>query len=95
VVDSTNSSVVVGIALFIVIPSVDTSEDENTDEYSVELMRFSFVVDIELDADSVDSEYVVDASAYRVVFSVAPVGIADNEKADDSVEVPTVSDKID
>ncbi len=76
------------------VPSVDTSEDENRDEYSVELMRFSFVVDIELDTDSVDSEYVVGASVYRVVFSVVPVGIVDNEKTDDSVEVPTVSDEI-
>jgi hypothetical protein len=95
VVDSTNSSVVVGIGLFIVVPSVDTSKDENRDEYSVELMRFSFVVDIELDTDSVDSQNVVGACVYRIVFSVVPVGIVDNEKADDSVEVPIVSDEID
>ncbi len=94
-VDSTNSSVVVGIGLFIVVPSVDTSKDENRDEYSVELMRFSFVVDIELDTDSVDSQNVVGACVYRIVFSVVPVGIVDNEKADDSVEVPIVSDEID
>jgi hypothetical protein len=43
----------------------------------------------------VDSEYVVGASVYRVFFSVVPVGIVDTEKADDSVEVPTISDKID
>jgi hypothetical protein len=95
VVGSTSSSVVVGIGLFIAVPSVDTSKVEIRDEYSVELMRFSFVVDIELDNDSVDSEYVVGACVYRIVFSVVPVGIVDNEKADDSVEVPTVCDEID
>jgi hypothetical protein len=95
VVDSTNSSVVVGIKLFIVVPSVDTSKDGNRDEYSVELIRFSFVVDIELDTDSVDSEYVVGACVYSVVFSVVPVGIVDNGKADDSVEVVIVSDVVD
>jgi hypothetical protein len=56
VVDSTNSSVVVGPRVFIVVPSVDISKDEDRDEYPVELIRFSFLVDIELDNDSLDSE---------------------------------------
>ncbi len=55
-VKSTNSSVVVGPTVFIVGASVDISEDEDRDEYSVELIRFSLVADIELDTDSVDSE---------------------------------------
>ncbi len=55
-VKSTNSSVVVGPTVFIVVASVDSSKDEDRDEYSVELIRFSFVVDIELDTYSVDSE---------------------------------------
>jgi hypothetical protein len=38
------------------VPSVDMSKDEDEDEYSVELIRFSFVVDKELDMDSADSE---------------------------------------
>ncbi len=60
-VKSTNSSVVVGPTVFIVVASVDSSKDEDRDEYSVELIRFSFVVDIELDTYSVDSEEVVGA----------------------------------
>ncbi len=55
-VDSTNGSVVLGPTVFIVLPSVDMSDDEDKDVYSVELIRFSFVVDIELDTNSVDSE---------------------------------------
>ena len=55
-VEFTNSSVVVGFRVFIVVPSVDISKDEDKDDNSVELIRFSFVVDIELDNDSVDSE---------------------------------------
>ncbi len=55
-VDSTNGSVVLGPTVFIVVPSVDMSNDEDKDVYSVELIRFSFVVDIELDTYSVDSE---------------------------------------
>ncbi len=55
-VKSTNSSVVVGLRVFIVVPSVDMSKDEDRDECSVELIRFSFVVDIELDKYSIDSE---------------------------------------
>jgi hypothetical protein len=56
VVDSTNSSVVVGLTVFIVVPPVGISKDEDSDEDWVELIRFSFVVDIELDKDSLDSE---------------------------------------
>jgi hypothetical protein len=52
----TSSSVVVGPRVFIVVPSVDISKDEDRDEYPVELIRFSFLVDIELDNDSLDSE---------------------------------------
>jgi hypothetical protein len=52
----TSSSVVVGPTVFNVVPSVDMSNDEDKDMYSVEPIRFSFVVDIELDTDSVDSE---------------------------------------
>ncbi len=52
----TSSSVVVGPIVFNVVPSVDMSNDEDKDMYSVEPIRFSFVVDIELDTDSVDSE---------------------------------------
>ncbi len=55
-VKSTNSSVVVGRTVFIVGASVDISKDEDREEYSVELIRFSLVADIELDRDSVDSE---------------------------------------
>jgi hypothetical protein len=58
-VDSTNGSVVLGPTVFIVVPSVDMSNDEDKDVYSVELIRFSFVVDIEFDTYSVDSEEVV------------------------------------
>jgi hypothetical protein len=51
-VKSTNSSVVVGLRIFIVVPFVDISKDEDRDEYSVELIRFSVVVDIEFNKDS-------------------------------------------
>jgi hypothetical protein len=54
--DPTDSSVVVPVTVVIVVPSVDMSKDEDRDEYSVELIRFSFVVDRELDNDSLDSE---------------------------------------
>jgi hypothetical protein len=63
-VEFTSSSVVVGPTVSIVVPSVDISEDEDKEEYSFELIRFSFVVDIELEKDSVDSEYVVGAVAF-------------------------------
>jgi hypothetical protein len=55
-VEFTNSSVVVGPRVFIVLPSVDMSKDEDRDEYSVELIRFAFPVNIELDNDSLNSE---------------------------------------
>ncbi len=48
----TNGSVVVGPTVFIVVPSLDVSKDE----YSVALKRFPFVVEIEFNKDSVDSE---------------------------------------
>jgi hypothetical protein len=57
----TNSSVVIGPSVVIVFPSVDMSKDEDKDVYSVELIRFSLVVDIEFNTDSVDSEKVVGA----------------------------------
>ncbi len=56
-----SSSVVVEPTVFNVVPSVDMSNDEDKDMYSVEPIRFSFVVDIELATDSVDSEEVVGA----------------------------------
>ncbi len=52
----TDSSVLVPLTVVVVMPSVDMSKDEDRDEYSVELIRFSFVVDRELDNDSLDSE---------------------------------------
>jgi hypothetical protein len=55
-VDSTKSSVLVRLMVFIVFPSVDISIDEDKDEYSVELRTFSFVVEIELIKDSLGSE---------------------------------------
>ena len=55
-VDASNSSVVVEIKVFIVVPSVDITIGEDEDEYSVELIRSSFAVDIELNMDSVDAE---------------------------------------
>jgi hypothetical protein len=48
--------VVVGPRVFIVVPSVEIKKDEDKDECFVEVMKFSFVVDIELDNDSPDSE---------------------------------------
>jgi hypothetical protein len=51
-----NSSVVVALRVFIVVSFVDISNDEDKDECSVELMRFSFVIEIEVNNDSVDSE---------------------------------------
>jgi hypothetical protein len=57
----TDSSVLVPLTVVVVMPSVDMSKDEDRDEYSVELIRFSFVVDRELDNDSLDSEKVVGA----------------------------------
>jgi hypothetical protein len=50
------SSVVVGPRVFIVVPSVEIRRDEDKDEYSVEVIKFSLLVDIELDNDSLDSE---------------------------------------
>ncbi len=38
----TSSSVVVGRRVFIVVPSVDISKDEDRDAYPLELIRFSF-----------------------------------------------------
>jgi hypothetical protein len=78
-----------------VVPSVDISKDEERDEYPVELIRYSFVVDIELDNDSLDSEYVVGACVYSIVFSVVPVRIDIDAKGDDSIELATVSGVID
>ncbi len=60
-VEFTSSSVAVGPTVSIVVPSVDISEDEDKDAYPFEFIRFSFVVDIELEKDSLDSEYVVGA----------------------------------
>jgi hypothetical protein len=54
--DPTDSSVVVPVTVVIVVPSVDMSKDEDRDEYSVELIRFAFPVNIELDNDSLNSE---------------------------------------
>ena len=51
-VEATNGSVVVGFKVFIVVPSVDMNNGEDEDEYSVELITFSFVVEIELSNDS-------------------------------------------
>jgi hypothetical protein len=42
--------------VFIVFPSVDISIDEDEDEYSVELRPFSFVVETELNKDSLGSK---------------------------------------
>jgi hypothetical protein len=42
--------------MVVTIVEVDISDDEEKDGYLVELMRFSFVIDIELNKDSVDSE---------------------------------------
>jgi hypothetical protein len=94
-VKSTNNSVVVGPIVFIVVPSVDMSKDEDREEYPVELIEFSFVVDVEVDNDSMDSEYVVGACVYRIVFSVLPVRIVDHAKGDDSIELGTSSGVID
>jgi hypothetical protein len=35
---------------------VDINDDEDKDEYLVELIRFSFVIEIKLNNDSVNSE---------------------------------------
>jgi hypothetical protein len=90
-VRSTNTSVVVGLSIFIVVPSVDTSKDEDGDEYPVELIGFSFVVDIEVDNDSPDFEYVVGACVYRIVFSVVAVRNVDDAKGDEWIKLATVS----
>jgi hypothetical protein len=82
-VKSTDSSVLVGVTVFIVVPSVDMSKDEDKDEYSFELIRFSFVVD------------TLGACVYSIVFSVVPVRIVDDAKGNDSVELAAVSDVID
>jgi hypothetical protein len=42
--------------MFVVIVEVDINDDEDKDEYLVELIRFSFVIEIELNNDSVNSE---------------------------------------
>jgi hypothetical protein len=42
--------------IVVTIVDVDISDDEDKDEYLVELMRFSFVIEIEVNNDSVDSE---------------------------------------
>jgi hypothetical protein len=55
-VKSTISSVVVGLRVFIVVPLVDIGKDEDREEYSVELIRFSIAVEMELDKSSVYSE---------------------------------------
>jgi hypothetical protein len=89
------SSVVLGARVFIVFPSVEIRKDEDRDEYPVELIRFSFVVDIELDNDSRDSEYVVGACVYSMVFPVVPARIDDDAKDDGSIELATVSGGID
>jgi hypothetical protein len=48
----TNSSVVVGPTVFIVVPSLNVSKDEDKDEYFVALRRFPFVLVIEVNKDS-------------------------------------------
>jgi len=72
------------------------------DEYSAELIRFSFVIETELNNDSVDSELVVSACVYKIVFSVVPVETVDESEwnvgdgeEDDSLRVATVSVVID
>jgi hypothetical protein len=52
VVESTKNSVLVRLIVFIIVPSVDISIDEDKDEYSVELRTFSFVAEIEFKKDS-------------------------------------------
>jgi hypothetical protein len=42
--------------MVVTIVEVNISDDEDKDGYFVELMRFSFVMEIELNNDSVDSE---------------------------------------
>jgi hypothetical protein len=42
--------------MVVTIVDVDVSNDEDKDEYSVDLIRFSFVIETELNDDSVDSE---------------------------------------
>jgi hypothetical protein len=42
--------------MFVVIVEVDINDDEDKDEYLVELIRFSFVIEIKLNNDSVNSE---------------------------------------
>jgi hypothetical protein len=94
-VKSTISSVVVGLRVFIVVPLVDIGKDEDSDEYSVELIRFSVAVVMELDMSSVYSKEVVAVCVYSIVFSVVPVRSVDDDRGKDSVGVATVSDVID
>jgi hypothetical protein len=51
-VEPTDSSVLAPLTVVIVVLSVDRWKVEDKDEYSVELIRFSFVVDRELNKDS-------------------------------------------
>jgi hypothetical protein len=94
-VKSTITSVVVGLRVFIVVPLVDIGKDEDREEYSVELIRFSIAVEMELDKSSVYSEEVVAVCVFSIVFSVVPVRSVDDGKVNDSVRVATVSDVID
>ncbi len=91
-VEFTNSSVVLGPRVSIAAPSLDVSKDEGKDEYWVALRRFPFVLEIEVNKDSVDFEKVVGACVYSIVFSVVAVRIVDD---DDCVEPAMVSDVID
>jgi hypothetical protein len=88
--------------MVVTIVEVGISDDDDEDEYSAELIRFSFVIETELNNDSVDSELVVVPCVYRIVFSVVPVetvaesewNVGDGEE-DDSLRVATVSVVID
>jgi hypothetical protein len=88
--------------MVVTIVDVDISNDEDRNEYSVELIRFSLGIEIELSNNSVDSELVVGACVYRIVFSLVPVETVDESEwnvgdaeDDDSAELATVSIEID
>jgi len=81
--------------MFVVIVEVDINDDKGKDEYFVELIRSSFVIEIELNNDSVNSERVVGASVYSIVILVVTVETVDHVEDNDSVELATVSLVID
>jgi hypothetical protein len=88
--------------MVVTIVEVGISDDDDEDEYSAELIRFSFFIETELNNDSVDSELVVGPCVYRIVFSVVAVETVDESEwnvgdgeEDDSLRVTSVSLVID